>query len=178
MSRLIPGKPDRSEDMTLRCTEEGKLIITTYQGQALGYYIKGNRLLQVILPHKQSSRVGMIYLGKIKQIKANIDACFVEITDHELVYLPLSSCKFPFLTNRPFDGRILVGDELLVQIVRDPLKTKQAAASAKITLSNRYAVFQTGSAHTGISGKLSGDQKTHLQEFLFHSSAHIQSAFS
>ena len=116
MSRLIPGK--EHPDNTLRSTQQGKLIITSYRGHTLALLIRNNRLLHVAFMDEQTSKVGAIYLGKVKNIQKNIDACFVEIADKELIYLPLSKCKNPILTNRSFDGRILEGDEILVQITK------------------------------------------------------------
>lgn len=164
MSRLIPGK--EHPDNTLRSTQQGKLIITSYRGHTLALLIRNNRLLHVAFMDEQTSKVGAIYLGKVKNIQKNIDACFVEIADKELIYLPLSKCKNPILTNRNFDGRILEGDEILVQIERDALKTKQAAATAKITLTGRYVVFTSGATRTGISGKLSDAEKKKLHTLL------------
>lgn len=166
MSRLIPGKAVHSEDKQLRNTNQGKLIVTRRNNKELGLLLRDNRLLQVVLPQVQLSKVGAIYLGKVKQVKTNIEACFVEIADREMVYLPLSKCRHPFLTNRVYDERILEGDELVIQIERDALKTKQAAATTKITLTGRYAVFSTGSSYTGISGKLSIKEREDLSDFL------------
>lgn len=166
MSRLIYSKPDHSQYNALRSTDRGKLIITTFREQTAALLIRNNRLILAAVFSEQTSQVGAIYLGKVKKLLKNIDACFVEIADKELVYLPLSQCKAPFLVNRSFDGRILEGDELPVQIERDSLKTKQAAVTAKITLQGRYAVFSTGSCKTGISSKLSQEQKSSIYALL------------
>ena len=168
MSRAIFTRPDRSEDVKLRSTQQGKLLLTKWQEKPLALLIRENRLLQVAVPDEHASKVGAIYLGKVKKVQKNIDACFVEIADKELVYLPFSKCKHPFLTNRSFDGRILEGDELLVQIERDALKTKQAAATTVITVTGRFAVFNTGSERTGISAKLTDEERERLRSFLLN----------
>ena len=144
------------------------IILTKWQEKPLALLIRENRLLQVAVPDEHASKVGAIYLGKVKKVQKNIDACFVEIADKELVYLPFSKCKHPFLTNRSFDGRILEGDELLVQIERDALKTKQAAATTVITVTGRFAVFNTGSERTGISAKLTDEERERLRSFLLN----------
>lgn len=170
MSRAIFTKPDHSEDAKLRSTGQGKLLLTKWQEKPLALLIRENRLLQVAVPDDHAGKVGAVYLGKVKKVQKNIDACFVEIADKELVYLPFSKCRHPFLTNRTFDGRILEGDELLVQIERDALKTKQAAATAVITVTGRYAVFNTGSERTGISNKLSEEERDRLRSLLIEHS--------
>ena len=168
MSRAIFSKPDHGEDAKQRSTKQGKLLLTNWQEKQLAFLIRENRLLQVVVPDAHASKVGAVYLGKVKKVQKNIDACFVEIADRELVYLPFSKCKHPFLTNRPFDGRILEGDELLLQIERDALKTKQAAATTVITVTGRYAVFNTGSERTGISAKLAEEEREKLRSILLY----------
>ncbi len=148
----------------LRNTGSGRLVITKVQDNDAAFLLRHNRLLQAAVFPKQQSRVGAIYLGKVKNVRKNMDACFVEIADKELVYLPFSQCKAPFVVNRSYDGRILEGDELLVQIERDALKTKQAAATAKITLQGRYGVFSTDSRKIGISSKLSKEHKSSVRK--------------
>ncbi len=150
----------------LRLTGSGKLVITKVLERNAAFLLRSNRLLQAAVFTEQQSRVGAIYLGKVKNVRKNMDACFVEIAEKELVYLPFSQCKAPFIVNRSFDGRILEGDELLVQIERDALKTKQAAATAKITLQGRYGVFSTDSSKIGISSRLSKEKKSSIRTVL------------
>jgi len=172
MSRLIINHTNNEEDKTFRNTEKGKLLLTKYRQsntnieRNLALLIKNNRLIQAVVREEDTSRVGDIYLGKIKKVQHNLDACFVEIADKEQVFLPLSQCKAAFIVNRKPDGRILEGDELPVQIEKDAVKTKLASATAKITLTGRYAVFSAGSVHTGISAKLKEEEKLSLQSFL------------
>ncbi len=165
MSRLIHTSI-HEPNPELGSTGQGKLLITAVQDRKGAFLLHDNRLLQAALFPKKQSRVGAIYLGKVKNVCKNMDACFVEIADKELVYLPTKQCKAPFMVNRSFDGRILEGDELLLQIERDALKTKQAAATTKITLQGRYAVFTTDSCKIGISSKLSKEQKSRVCEVL------------
>ena len=54
-------------------------------------------------------------------------------------YLPFKEAEAPVLTNRHWDGRLLAGDEILVQVMRDALKTKEPALTAKISLEGRLA---------------------------------------
>ena len=165
MSRLI--HTSLHEPSPKHCSpDQGKLLITAVQDRKGAFLLRENRLLQASIFSTKQSRVGAIYLGKVKNVCKNMDACFVEIAEKELVYLPTDQCKAPFMVNRSFDGRILEGDELLLQIERDALKTKQAAATTKITLQGRYCVFTTESCKIGISSKLSKEQKSRVYAVL------------
>ncbi len=119
-----------------------------------------------VVEQKGQSKVGAVYIGKVKNVVKNIDACFVEIENGELCFLPLKEANHAFLLNRPADGRILQEDELLVQVQRDAIKTKQAGLTARINLSSDYFAFSFGSPKLGISSKLSKEYKDGLKKLL------------
>ncbi len=113
------------------------------------------------------SRIGAVYLGKIKKILKNLNACFVEIAGGEQCFLHMGGENdAPFLTNRTYDGRLMEGDEVLVQLRQEAVKTKQATVSTRITMQGEYFVFATGTSRSGISRKLGETQKSLLRDFL------------
>jgi Ribonuclease G/E len=112
-----------------------------------------------------ASKIGAVYIGKIKNMAKNIDACFVEISDGEICFLPLKKAVSPYLLNRIYDGRLVEGDTLLVQIERDPQKGKQASVTAHISLSNDYFVVTMGSKHIFYSSKFDKEQREMLHKY-------------
>ena len=71
----------------------------------------------------------------------------------------MKNISSPYLLNRSFDGRILEGDELLVQVVRDAQKGKRASVTTEISLSNDYFALMLGSEKVGFSSKLEKEKK-------------------
>ena len=111
------------------------------------FLLEDGRLCEVH-PHGTSgSLLGNIYVGKIKNIVKNIEAAFVEIAGGQNCFLPFSEAVCPILTNRAYDGRLLCGDEILVQVTRDRLKTKDPALTAKITLEGRWCAVVVDGGH-------------------------------
>jgi ribonuclease G len=84
--------------------------------------------------------VGNIYIGKIQNISANIGAAFVDLGGGYLTFLPLSEARDSHVLNRRAEGNLKPGDELLVQINKEPMKTKLAGVTTRISLSGSYAV--------------------------------------
>lgn len=170
MSRNIPAKHSvtiSDNERGLLDTEGGKLVFTEYKGRQCALLLKGGRLIAAsFFNHAESSKIGAVYIGKVKNIAKNIDACFVEIEDGEICFLPMKKAAAPFLTNRPWNGRLLAGDELLVQVERDAQKNKQASVTAHISLSNDYFAIVLGSPRMGFSAKLSKEQKDAAAGFL------------
>jgi ribonuclease G len=109
-----------------------------------------------------AEKIGSVYIGKVKNISENINACFVEIADKEICFLSLLDAVNPLVLNRKYDGRILCGDELLVQVVREAQKTKPATVTSRIVFSNDYFVFELGAEKVNFSNKLEKSEKKHL----------------
>lgn len=169
MSRNIPAKPSvtlAESERGLRDTEEGKLIFTEYRGQQCALLLRGGRVLAAsFFTGDAACAIGAIYVGRVKNIARNIDACFVEIDKGEICFLPMKKAASPFLTNRVYDGRLQEGDEILVQVEREAQKTKQASVTAQISLSNDYFVITLGSGKFGFSAKLSREKREEIAGF-------------
>lgn len=148
-----------------------KLLITacpTGSDYLLMALMEQNRMVAAhIFCPDSHSRIGAVYLGKVKKIVKNLNACFVEIANREQCFMHMDKDRFlPFLTNRAYDGRILEGDELLVQLEQEAVKTKQAAVTARITLQGEYFVFTVGDTRVGISKKLEDSQRDAVRQLL------------
>lgn len=131
------------------------------------FYLEKDKLTEVH-PHLEGrSLLGNIYVGKIKHVVKNIDAAFVEIAGGQTCYLPFKEAQAPVLTNRRWDGRLLAGDEILVQVMRDALKTKEPALTAKISLEGRLAAVVLDGGHgVRYSRQLPGEAADHFREVL------------
>lgn len=121
-------------------SKDGGRMLTTF-------LLEDGRLCEVH-PHGTSgSLLGNIYVGKIKNVVKNIEAAFVEIAGGQTCFLPFSEAVCPILTNRVYDGRLLCGDEILVQVIRDRVKTKDPALTAKLTLEGRWCAVVVDGGH-------------------------------
>ncbi len=159
MSRRVAPKLTvklTENEISLRETRNGKLIFTTYRGRICGMLLQNDRLVSVTvlqgfhpMPSEDKgfenpseflqnvgSKVGAIYIGKIKNVVKNINAYFVEIEKGEICFLSFAKAKNVHVLNRTNDGRLLEGDEIIVQVERDAQKTKQASVTTNINLSD------------------------------------------
>lgn len=177
MSRKIESKNSLTiseEEQYSRSTASGKLLFTSFRGRQCALVIEKDRLVEAAF--LTPGKVGAIYIGKVKNMAPNIDACFVEIAKGEICFLPLKNAVSPFLVNRVFDGRIVEGDEILVQVVRDAQKSKRASVTAHISLANEYFAISFGSAKVGYSAKLNTKTKDAIRRE-FTEKAIIQNGF-
>lgn len=106
-----------------------------------------------------------IYVARVSQVVKNIGAAFVEIDTGKKCFLPLSDVKQPVYVKRITDKQPLSqGDELLVQIVREAVKTKDPQVSTNLSLAGIYSVVTSGETQLGVSGKIDATKRGKLRE--------------
>lgn len=119
------------------------------------------------LTDEQTAILGNIYVGRVENVVKNLNAAFIKISPEQNCYLPLEDLKNPIFTKKLSEKKTLVaGEELLVQVSREALKTKEPAVTTNLTLTGKYAVLTSGNHRLSVSNKLSKDIRKHYQEIL------------
>lgn len=144
-----------------------RVIITKYADKECSFLMQDNRLLAVNFLDTKD-RIGSVYIGKIKNVLHNIQACFVEIANKEICFLPFDEMQNVFCVNRPLKGFPVQGDEILVQLTREASKNKQASVSCNISYTGNFFVFTIGNTALGISSKLNKAQKEHIKNIFYN----------
>lgn len=150
---------------------ENKLIFTKIENHLMSFYLEGNTLIEADIADidqdgQQQGILNNIYIGKVKHVVKNLNAAFVEYKPGVMGFLSMEKWKAPILLNRTYHGGLSAGDELLVQVEREPVKTKDAVLTTHLTLCGTYVVFSTEDHKTGFSNKLSRRKKEFLKEAL------------
>lgn len=149
-------------------------------------------------PRSASFSVGNVYIAKVKKLMPGLNACFVDLgyeRDAFLHYLDLGSQfnsydkyliqvqsdrkrLFPFskATKLPdikkdnsIQNILSVGQEVLVQIVKEPISTKGPRLTGELSFAGRYLVLIPFSNQVSVSSKIkSGEERARLKQ-LIHS---------
>lgn len=145
-------------------------LITKYRHGVLSMLLHQNRVedIHFYSDEKDNISVGNIYVGRVSNVVKNMNAAFVEISPGVQCFLPFDKCMAPYLGNREFDGKLIIGDELLIQIEKEPSKTKDALGTTNLSLSGKYCVLSSGNKKVGYSNKLSPGEKSIIKDFLLH----------
>ena len=141
---------------------EAKYVITNYNSKRLMFLLEDNSLVRVSFLDNESL-IGGIYSAKVVNIVKSINAAFVDIGAGDFLYYPLSDNdgKHIFLKHGNTD-KLCVGDEILVQVSMDPIKSKKGVVTSDITLKGDYIVLNR-SGEIGISKKIKdGETKAKL----------------
>ncbi|WP_392563133.1 ribonuclease G [Orbus sturtevantii] len=130
-------------------------------------------ILQEIHVDRESKRgiVGNIYKGKVIRILPGMQAAFVDIGLEKAAFLhasdimPHTECvsdsEQEQFQVKDISELVRQGQDLMVQVVKDPIGTKGARLTTDITLPSRYLVFMPGpnSAHVATSQRIESEQE-------------------
>ena len=109
--------------------------------------------------------LGNIYVGKVQNIVKNIHAAFIEIADGIMCYYSLDDKAEPVFTNPKKDSVMKIGDEVIVQVSKEGMKTKLPSVSSNLNFTGRYLVLTSQRKELGFSGKLNKEEKKRIREF-------------
>ena len=105
---------------------------------------------------------GIICIARVKKIATNLDAAFVDIAKGVTCYLETAHIKDAWFSKQCRSGKLTEGDELVVQITKEAIKTKYPIADTKLSLTGKYFVLTNEKRPLAISSKLSADEKERL----------------
>jgi ribonuclease G len=121
------------------------------------------------------SIVGNIYKGKVDNVLPGMEAAFVDIGLERNGFLHVDEIVLPGGEQAPRRGRgsgrrinelIKPGQEILVQVAKDPLKTKGARLSMNVSIAGRYLVFAPQGSGVGVSRRLSDSERDRLRKMV------------
>jgi len=113
--------------------------------------------------------VGNIYQGHICRVLPGIRAAFVDIGLERAAFLHASDIvdREGEPRSEPIHEVVGEGDEVMVQVLKDPLGTKGARLTTNISIPSRYLVFMPTLSATGISQRIEDeDERNRLRDVL------------
>jgi ribonuclease G len=122
------------------------------------------------------SIVGNIYKGKVDNVLPGLEAAFVDIGLEKNGFLHVDEIVLPGVET-PKRGRgggrgtgrvsisdlLKPGQEIVVQVVKDPLKTKGARLSMELAIAGRYLVYSPTGEGVGVSRRLDDKERDRLR---------------
>ncbi|HED34156.1 MAG TPA: ribonuclease G [Gammaproteobacteria bacterium] len=171
-----------------------KEILINVTPQETRVAILENGVLQEVYIERSRSKglVGNIYKGRVCRVLPGMEAAFVEVGMERAAFLHVSdiapqngenakggngkNVNVQSNAKNSISHLLSEGQDVLVQVTKDPMGTKGARLTAHITIPSRYLVFMPNSANVGVSSRIEDeaererlrgmllDQKEHLGE--------------
>ena len=142
-----------------------KLIITKIEDKIVTSVLENDNIVELHVMNNTDNdmvKLGNVYVGRVKNIVANINAAFIEVAPGVECYYSINENPTPLFTKKIGKKPLCIGDELLVQISKEAVKTKVPTVSSKLNVTGKYAVLTYGDTRVGASAKLSKEEKARL----------------
>ncbi len=166
------------------------LINVTFDEVRVGLLENGQLVEFYVERKKDTSLVGNIYKGKVVKVLPGMQSAFVDIGLEKAAFLYVADIKAdiesyaPFLEEEeeteeiqiqikkgrqdvPIEDLIQEGQEIIVQVAKDPIGSKGARVTSYVTIPGRYLVLMPGLDHVGISRRITGeDERQRLKDIV------------
>jgi ribonuclease G len=162
---------------------DSEILINVTRGETRVALLEGGQVVEFYIERKRdASLVGNIYKGKIVKILPGMQSAFVDIGFEKAAFLYVADIKAdtdeyaPLFEDAEKDNSIELiprrgrsemtiediiqeGQEILVQVSKDPIGSKGARVTSYVTLPGRYLVLMPNVDHIGISRRISNEEE-------------------
>jgi ribonuclease G len=147
---------------------KNKLIITRWKDYIFTILYDGKRMVEVCAEKEDSGQIlNNIYVGKVKNIVKNINSAFVDIGGNRVCYYSMEENKKPIFTGQKSNNKLCEGDDIIVQVLREQVKTKPPMVTCNLNFTGKYAVLAVGKHGIGVSNKIrEEEEKKRLKEIV------------
>jgi len=147
------------------------LLVSVDPGEKRVAVLEDDVVAEVYLERpEQRSIAGNVYLGTVDNVLPGMEAAFVEIGLEKNGFLYVDEIVGPELEGRrgarKIQDLIQRGQTVLVQAVKDPMKTKGARLTTEISLPGRFVVYVPHGDGLGVSRRLEDDERNRLKAIL------------
>lgn len=159
------------------------ILIDTTAAETRVALLENRRVEEIFIERRTNlSLVGNIYLGKVVRVLPGMQSAFIEIGLERTAFLhvadmaiathsPTASQTAGSHQLPPIETRLFEGQTVLVQVIKDPIGTKGARLSTKISIAGRLLVYLPKEEGIGVTQKVESEQerltlKTRLTEIL------------
>jgi ribonuclease G len=145
-----------------------EILVNIAQNETRVALVEGGAVQEVFL--QRASRhglVGSIYKGIVRRVLPGMQAAFVEIGLERTAFLHAADMQRPAngaefadtgpaaaVEAPPIDQLLSEGQDVLVQVLKDPLGTKGARLTTLLSIPSRYLVLLPHDRHVGVSARI------------------------
>ncbi len=150
-----------------------ELLINVTPQETRIAYVENGMLQEVHIERaKRRGLVGNIYSGKVSRVLPGMQAAFIDIGLERTAFLHASdiAANHQKLIKNNGDDKtsegiadisdlLTEGQQVIVQVVKDPIGTKGARLTTSISIPSRYLVLISDTDHIGVSQKIESDEE-------------------
>ncbi|MCG9478629.1 MAG: Rne/Rng family ribonuclease [Actinomycetia bacterium] len=147
-----------------------EMLVSSDKNETRVAILESSRVVQLYFDRKiKKSLVGNIYMGKVKNVLPSLDAAFVDIGVDRNAFLYVNEVDFDLdvddreVKPKKIQHVLKPNQNIMVQVTKDPMKSKGARLTTYVSLPGRYLVLAPFNDGIGVSRKLPGEQRDRLR---------------
>ena len=146
------------------------ILINTCDAETRVGLLENRRVEEIFIErHGNLGLVGNIYLGKVVRVLPGMQSAFIEIGLERTAFLHVADMAIathsPTASQTavnqlpPIETQLFDGQTVLVQVIKDPIGTKGARLSTKISIAGRLLVYLPKEEGIGVTQKVDSDEE-------------------
>jgi ribonuclease G len=149
-----------------------ELLISVDVSEQRAAVLEDGKVAEVYLERpERRSIAGNIYLGTVDNVLPGMEAAFIEIGLEKNGFLYVDEIVRDELegtreSSKKIQDLLSRGQSVLVQAVKDPMKTKGARLTMEVSLPGRFVVFVPHGTGLGVSRRVPDDERIRLKEIV------------
>ena len=160
-----------AEFLARRESVDRKMAVREKDGRIqIGVLEDGLLVEHYVAESQGGSLIGNVYLGKVQNVLPSMEAAFVDIGRgrNAVLYSGEVDWEAAETGNQPrrIELALKSGDQVLVQVTKDPVGQKGARLTSQVSLPGRFLVYVPGGNMSGISRKLPEGERQRLKAIL------------
>ena len=156
--------PKRTEYIPPPPTDRKQMLVRRTPHQTQIVVLEGALLVEHFVARSdKQSLAGNIYLGRVRNVLPGMEAAFVDFGEAKNGVLYAGDVQSKNGKRTRIENALKVGDEVLVQVVKDAMGHKGARLTNKINLSGRYIVLDPDMDRPTASRRLGDDERSRLK---------------
>ena len=152
-----------TEEILINVTPQETRVAVVQQG-----------VVQEVQVERGSARglVGNVCMGRVVRVLPGMQSAFIDIGGARAAFLHVADIwgqghRQQGSEAKPIEKLLAEGQNLMVQVVKDPIGTKGARLSTQISIAGRLLVYLPQESHIGISQRIGDEgERVHLREKL------------
>ena len=144
------------------------LIVQTTPQETRVALLEDGRVSELFIEREsQRGTVGNIYKGRVTRVLPGMQSAFVDLGTERAAFLHAAdvfedlpeNLLAPEERHAPIEQRLHEGQEVIVQVLKEPLGQKGARITSHVSLPGRHVVFMPTVEHVGVSRKIVDDEE-------------------
>ncbi|OFW66153.1 MAG: hypothetical protein A2Z12_02665 [Actinobacteria bacterium RBG_16_68_21] len=175
-SRRRSGRPEQEVILPPPSTERKQMLVRRTPFQTQIVVLEGALLVEhYVARSDRPSLTHNIYLGKVRNVLPGMEAAFVDFGEPKNGVLYAGDIQADDGHRRTrIEKALKVGDDVLVQVVKDAMGHKGARLTNEINLSGRYVVLDPNVEKPSVSRRLGDAERDRLRDIARDISADLR----